>query len=350
MASPIKNNPFDADHHLKYFAEFTRAVEFAGGTTPHMLMVAESANRQKDFQEKLWWAGCYAFVYNYATAEIIRNTWRPGAWKYDELVTWARDNWKGIKFRKERKAARSPERLATCMDTYFQYMITVENREWFVNDTLSSTARYNAAFDDICNEVKYMGRYIAIRWIEVIRRVFNLAMEMPDLRPRDGDHPRKALALMYPEYHDELMGGNSDSEIAVTNDVVEFCKQDMKELYGVSTDYYTMQSLLCEYKQSCLGRKQYPGKSIDTELVYFDKICNDWWGDRLRDNTIMFDVRKTIFPECMLGELQGWTGVRNELGNVLADYGYTWSDYIYDYIKTTDFSSPVYRSNRRTIL
>jgi len=60
------------------------------------------------------------------------------------------------------------------------------------------------AFDDVTSAIKYMGRYIVIRWLEVARRAFNLPhLAMPDLRSKDGDHPRKALALMYPWYMNE---------------------------------------------------------------------------------------------------------------------------------------------------
>ena len=349
MASAIKDNPFSADYHLLYFAEFVKAVQDAGGTTPHMLMTVESARRQKHTYEKLWWAGCYAFVYNYASAEVLYNHWRPGEWTGDALSKWIGENWKGIKFRKERKAARSVARLTTCMQTYYDFMERVPDRDWFRSKNgYSGGERYNAAFEDICNNVKYMGRYIAIRWLEVVRRVFDIDMEMPDLRSRDGDHPRKALALMYPEHLTALMGGNSDAEIAETDEVVEICKEDLRKLYGVKTDYYTMQSLLCEYKQSCLGRRQYPGKSVDSELSYFEKVCTDWWGDAFREQTIMYDVRRTIFPSYMLGEVQGWSGVREELGNVLVDHGYTWSDRVYNYVKTKDFSNPVLRSSKVT--
>lgn len=350
MVAPIKNNPFSADEHLLYFAEFTKAVQYAGGTTPHMLMAAEASRRQEDIREKLWWAGCYAFVYNFATAEVIYNSWAPGEWKYDELVDWARENWKGIKFRKERKAARSPERLATCMTTYAEFADTLQDKEWFMADYLSNEDRYQMAFDDLCDSVKYMGRYIAIRWVEVIRRVFNMNLEMPDLRVKDGEHPRKALALIYPKYEKHLMGGNSESELRISNMVVEYCKEDMYKLYGVETDYYTMQSLLCEYKQSCLGKRQYPGKSVDTALSYFDKVY-EYWGEEAKSESIIYDVRKSIFPEFVLGELHGWHRVRDELGAVLVDYDYTWSDYIYDYMKTDgNFSKPVLRGTRRAIL
>jgi hypothetical protein len=341
MASPIKDNPFTADEHLRFFGEFCLGVQRAGGTTPHMLM-AVKACEGLDVRDQLWRAGCYAFVYNIPTAEVLWRNWQPGEWKHDDLVKWIADNWKGIKFRKERKAARSPERLATCMKSYADYMQLVSEREWFLSDDIEPGKRYADGFEDICKSVKYMGRYIAIRWLEVMRRVYDLPIPMPDLRPRDGDHPRKALALMYPEYMEELMGGNDDQTIEIVNDVVEFCREDLLDVYDLDVDYYTMQSLLCEYKQSALGMRQYPGKSVDTTLKYFKEVY-DYWGQEEAEKTEIWNIRASVFPEFVLGEKSGWDGVRAELGEVLRKYNYTWSDYLYDYAKTTDLANPVRR-------
>lgn len=342
MVSPIKDNPFTAEEHKRYFAEFCLGVQRAGGTTPHMLMAVEST-RKKGIREALWRGGCYAFVYNMATAEIIWKNWDPGEWTHDELVKWIADNWKGLKFRKERKAARSPERLATCMDTYYAYMLKVPYREWFWSDELDPEIRYRMAFDDICDEVKYMGRYIAIRWLEFVRRAFDVDMPMPDIFPKDGDHPRKALALMFPEDEEVLMrGGNCDSAVNTVNLITKVLQAILKKDYSVDIDFYTMQSLLCEYKQSCLGGRQYPGKSVDTAVAYLDKVY-EYWGEDLKAGSEIWQYRKNIFPSFVLGEEQGWNGVRNELGKVLREYGYTWSDYLYDYAKTTDLANPVER-------
>ena len=349
MASPIKNNPFTAEQHLKFFAEFVKGVQLAGGTTPHMLMAVEAASRETSIDEQLWWAGCYAFVYNFASAEIIYQHWSPDIDDHVAVESWLIEHKPGIKRRKERKAVYSAKNLATCMLSYANYLPKVTNREWFLSKDLHGSERYQMAFDDLCKEVKYMGRYIAIRWLEVVRRLYNLDMEMPDLRARDGDHPRKAMALIYPEYESELMGGNTGKDIAVTDTLAFELLETLQHTFKTKTDYYTIQSLLCEYKQSCLGKRQYPGKSVDTALVYWNKIY-EYWGDENKADSIMPNVRRVIFPKETLGELQGWNGVRKELGTVLVNYGYTWSDYVYDYIATEDLSDPVFRYGKRTIL
>jgi len=328
------------EQHLRHFAEFCIGVQLSGGTTPHMLMAAEMARRQDNAEQALWWAGCYCFVYNFATAEVINMHWRQpgavlGAGAGEELREWLAKHWKGIKWRKERKAARSVEKLATCMESYAAFVPRVLAAPWFSpHCDWPERRRYEAAFDAMLADVKYMGRYITIRWIETIGRVFGLPLTMPDLRSKDGEHPRKALSFMYPEAADVLLGGDDDATVAAVDEIVEQCRGDLRRHYGFDLDYYTMQSLLCEYKQSFLRKKQYPGKSVDTALRYWSGV-EEYWRERYSRDSQMWDVRATLFPAFVLGEANGWTSVREELGTTLVDHGYTWSDGIYDYGATT---------------
>lgn len=335
---------FTAEQHRRYFAEFCLGVQAAGGTTPHMLMAVEAASRVgSDERQKLWRLGCYAFVYNFASAEVLWQEFAPDHVTESEVAAWALAHWKGIRFRKERKAARSPERLGDCMATYAAWSRGVGEAPWFRHPERYATGaeRYEAAFEDFCAGNRYMGRYIGIRWLEALSRTYGLDLHMPDIRPRDGPHPRKALALMYPELRDVLNGGDSDDECAVVNRTAETLHEEMKAAYGgLDVDPYTMQSLLCEYKQSVLAQKQYPGKSVDSEMKYRTAI-EDFWG--ATRPTIMWDVRRAIFPAFVLGEVSGWTGARDELGGVLCEYGYTWSDAVYDYRATRTLGEPALR-------
>lgn len=326
------------DKHLYHFAEFCAGVQKAGGATPHLPMVAETAY-DLPLEEQLWRGGCYVFAYNYATAEMLWRTWRPGDWDTPELVQWIRDNWKGLPLRRERKAVRSPEKLAACMESYVDWMYKIEDKEWFTSTSMDPVVRYEAAWDDVIPGVKYVGRYIAIRYLEFLRRVTGVELMMPDIRARDAKFPRQSLALMFPDFSDALLGGNSPEELEAVDFVATACKDQLDQLYGVDVDYYTIQSLSCEYKQSVIGKKQYPGKSLDSELVYWRRVYKHF--SDMSDGTEMFEARERAFPAYALGEKSGWDGARDELTRVLVDHGYTWSDAIYNYSETEDFANPV---------
>lgn len=321
------------DEHFVHLAEFIKGVELAGGTTPHVSMTVESMSRLNDPLEKLWFAGCYALTYNWPAAERLFLEWRPDWITHPDMLLWLEEHWAGLPLRKERKAVFRKPFFAESAVSYVllaKRLLALES--W--PDT------YEGAFNYFCDNTRFMGRYIAIRWLEVMRRAFGTGWEMPDICADGGEHPRKALALIYPGYSEWLLKGNSAVHLRIADAAARQCLLDLQLTYGLETNYYELQSLLCEYKQSALGRKQYPGKSIDTEQDYFDRVYKHW-GQR---DSSFDDVRLKCFPTWALGELAGWHGVRPELGSVLADYGYTWSDAVYDYGKTTDFSAPVKRS------
>lgn len=326
------------EQHLRHLGEFIRGVELSGGTTPHVGMTVAQMDTISDPLEKLWFAGCYALTYNWPTAERIWLEWRPHEVNIPDFYFWAEHNWAGLPLRKERKTVFRKEFFADCATSYTAFA------QWLVTQD-SWPGNYGDAFTMFTSHCRYMGRYIAIRWLEVMRRAFGTGWSMPDVRADGGEHPRKTLALLYPEHSEALLGGNSAAELRVTDADAERCMEDLSVVYGVETNYYELQSLLCEYKQSVLGRKQYPGKSIDTEMDYARRVAAHW-GEQ---GSSFLQVR-SIFPDWSRGELAGWAGVRKELGSVLVDHGYTWSDAVYDYSATTDLANPVRRPGAEDLL
>lgn len=327
------------DEHFLHFAEFVKGVQLSGGTTPHVSMTVEAMSRLEDPREKLWFAGCYALTYNWPAAERIFLEWRPDDFNEIDFLLWTEEHWVGIPLRKERKAVFRKPFFAASLASYLRFM-----------DTFSWPAGYFEAAQEFEAGCKYMGRYISIRWLEVVRRAFDTDWVMPDIHSDGGQHPRKALALIYPRDAAALLGGNTRAELQVSDRAADTCLLELGLQYGIQTDYYTIQSLLCEYKQSILGRKHYPGKSIDTEMDYFRKVYA-YWGPEREQQSSFYSVRTACFPQWALGEVAGWTGVRKELGTVLADHGRTWSDYVYDYPATTDFANPALRNPEvRTIM
>lgn len=324
------------DEHLLHFAEFTKGVELSGGTTPHVIMTVASMARMDDPLEKLWFAGCYALTYNWPTAERIWLEWRPEDFNTADFLMWCEDNWAGVFLRKERKAVFRKPFFTESARSYLEFA------HWLLDqDPWPKT--YMEAFEAFTGRCRYMGRYIGIRWLEVMRRSFKTEWSMTDVRSDGGEHPRKALALLYPEDAPALLGGNSQREVKIADDAADRCLLDMEIEFGLSSSYYELQSLLCEYKQAWLGRKQYPGKSIDTEMDYFRKVY-EYWGPEKEAESTFWSIRKECFPAWSLGEENGWDGVRKELGASLTDYGMTWSDEVFDYGATTDLAHPVLRA------
>lgn len=323
--------------HLQHFSDFVRGVDTAGGTTPHVAMTVEAMRPLEDRLEKLWWAGCYALTYNWPAAERLWQEWRPEAVNELDFLLWLEEHRPGIPLRKERKAIFRLPFFADSATSYAAFATRLAHANYWPED-------YEDAYRLFTGSCRYMGRYIAIRWLEVMRRAFPEecgAWRMPDIRASGGEHPIKAMQLIYPE---QLPMPAKEVPTALADQMADTLLVEMEMEHGLTSDYYEIQSLLCEYKQEWFARKQYPGKSIDTEMDYFRRVY-DYWGAEAEAESIFYDVRQACFPAWSLGEVDDkWWGVRKELGTTLREYGYVWSDARYDYQKTTDLAEPVRRA------
>ncbi len=325
--------------HWKQFAEFVRWERAVGGPDPHLTLVGEMSVNAP-WMERIWRGGCYIGVYNTPGAEQIWTAWPFHTVRLLEraepLIQWLREHWIGIPTRRERRAIRQPEKLGRFLFEYAGFASTLTKRDFAAREDA-----YEALWDRVGN-VYTLGRYVAIKLLEYYNRYCSFPAKIPDIRPRDGWSPREALTLFYPEY-EQLLTNSSDTHenIANINVIAEHGRQYLAEAFGIELDHFLFQVLLCDYKQSAVGHRQYPGRSHDSELGYAATVEAHFGAGASGQ---MFKARAATFPPEALGEQQGWTGVRKELGWVLARHSYTWSDIQFSYLQSREnLAAPVRR-------
>lgn len=308
-------NP-EAWTRFREFIEFEKAV---GGPDPHMAMVIHMSQREST-PEAAWRAGCYIGAYNVPAAQLI---WQAWPWPtiavapQEHVVDWCRSVWP-IPTRRERRSVRTPEQMGRFLWEYGQWVSSILAH--FPDD-------YEAAWE-AADAVYTLGRYVRIKLLEFYRRIGVTDVAMPDVRPRGGWSPREGLALLFPEYGDALGRDDAPERLRLTNTLAAVAKDQ------TGLDYFELQVFLCEFKASWSSHRQYPGRSHDSELDYFRRIPDA--------DPSFLTTRREMFPVRSLGELAGWDGPRKDLGHVLADYGYTWSDLRYNYLASKDdLSKPV---------
>ena len=150
------------------------------------------------------------------------------------------------------------------------------------------------------------------------------------------------MASLFPEHSSWLLVG--DGARTVRN--VEALAQSMlvNECADLDLTWFELQVFLCEYKQALRGKK-YPGRSHDSELGYWHRTRAHFGLRGTSDDVLT--ARAEAFPHEVLGELQGWEGVRPECERTMLDNGYMWTDLRMDYMATKakgDFSKPVMRN------
>lgn len=333
--------------HWKGLAEFARWEMWAGGPDPHMNLTAKMADMDgADWPEKAWRGLCYLGAYVVPTAARIWSEWpweRMQTKDVKKLPAWLATNWEGIVLRRERKCVRSAIKLGKFLISAADWL-----REKIWDKSMSSgwicypldkKSKYEVAWEDALR-IYGMGRYIAMKYLEYGNRHLDFGTEVPDIRPEGGWSPRLSMVLLYPEHANALLGGDSLGELRVVNRCATEGRKRLLAKYKLDLSYYQFQVCLCDYKQSRLGRRQFPGRSQDSELAYERKIA-PYWGDRLDK---MYEARKVLFPGEVLGELNDWDYVRKDLGDCLALHGYTWTDqkFLYNESKS-NLAKPVAR-------
>lgn len=309
-------------------AEFARWEMAAGGPDYHLSLAAEMS-REVPLEERIWRGGCYMAVYNAPYGEVI---WR--AWPLDRvrregegLEPWLRENFPRIAIHRHRRTVKRPEWMHQYLTGYLDLCNQFEEL-------------VEKPFEEVwgaVNNVPRVGRYAAIKLVEYLNRCCGLNSPILDIRPKNGHSPRKTLAALWGE-PGVAEDDNSLEALARVNHLVGETLSYFQGEHGVTLDMFQMQVFLCEYWQSSRG-KQYPGKSVDSELAYAIK-AEAAWGHKSET----WETRKRLSPLVQLGEHQGWDGPRKALEGTLKDHGYTWSDQVYDWgASTSDLANPVRR-------
>jgi hypothetical protein len=335
--------------HWQTFSEFALYELAAGGPDPHMRYVGYEAERlhppnekkiQAHLLERAWMGGVYVAFYNYAAAEQTWNQWpmMEVLLHPEQFRNWMHTSWKGLPTRRERRAVRTPEKMHQCLVAYASWLSKAWNQGLFFTQGYNEFELYELFWQNVSN-LLYFGRYACFKLLEFYRRYCELPIAMPDIRPVGGWSPRETLAMLWPTRAAQLAPKSNDRvTINYTNHVAAETFQELEMRTGLTLDYYLMEVFLCDYKQSYVGKRQYPGRSNDSELGYFAKAAQ-YWGSATKTN--LFAVRSALHPGYPgLGELAGWYGTRDELGTVLAEQGYTWTDWKYRYTPDMDLADP----------
>ncbi len=328
---------FTTEQHWQFLSEFAKWECRAGGPDPHMVLSGEMS-KALPFSERIWRGGCYIAVYNSPYAEVL---WREWSWariqktSEAELFDWLTANFKRITMRRERRCARRPDWMTEYLLGYAKFAVTLPK---IIAGLEGSPEENFEVVWDAALTVPRLGRYVAIKLLEYYRRYCGADIRHPDIRPEGGRSPREMLGYLWPEHPIVAEHDDSDEVLALVNKLVRQTQIRIKDEFGVALDMFQLQVMLCDYKQSWKGLRQYPGRSIDSEMVYALKMEREW-----NTTSEIWPIRKRLFPHEHLGELQGWDTVRKDIAEVLGTQGYTWSDMLYSYKDTKNLARPAKR-------
>jgi hypothetical protein len=319
---------FTPREHFHFLAEFLAYEQALNGPDGHLVTLGPLL-AGASLEERIWRCGLYAAVYNVPTAEAIWQQWSfERALRHrEDFRAWVVDTFPRFSLRRERRAVRTPAKFAACVESLLEW---IPHRPGLWDDEDG----YETAWVSTAN-IYGMGRYIRIKLLEAFHRHAGAAFQLGDIRASGGHSPRAALAMLYPRYEPELTGGDTKSNCAAAEMCARWAREELSERHGLEASWFELQVALCEYKSE-YNRNQYPGRTLDSELVHWEKAR------ALGHESRFLDARAQLFPAEALGERQGWSGRRKDLHECLRTWGYTWSDTKYSYhLSKDDLSRPI---------
>jgi hypothetical protein len=290
--------------HWKTFAAFVQAELKTGGPDPQIAIIAWLGEKLTPAQ-RVWLAGCYA-AHHCVPSAVAVFTEFPDPKEIvahpERLKIWLKKHWKYLPVRNEMRSHRMLAKRHACLLGFAKYAF---NESWRVGT-------YDDLWRRSIDAVPYYNRYMAIKYLEMLRRMVRRDMgHMPDMRAKGGWSPRRTVAMLWPKVP-EL--ADRDDESPPTIQTVELyvrrTQRRLKLHYDTHVSLFQLQVLLCEYREALNGG-YYPGASHDEELTFMAKVAERFpEPDGAVDRVLT--ARSKLFKRRYLGEVSGWIGVREE--------------------------------------
>lgn len=287
--------------HWPLFRKFIRAEKAVGGPDCQFTLMLEHARHwsgQLGDRNMVWLIGCYGAHHcampayevfrTFAREEILRSSGQK------RLRRWLKEHWNALPVRREMRSHRMLDKRWTCLIDFARYADSLRWRK----------GTFDEVWDDSQQQIKYYGRYMAIKVLELLHRTVRPDMPSYDIRARHAWSPRAAMALLYPKQASWL-ADRSRNDPETVESVEIYAQQIYDNLYGhdIHVSMFELQGLLCNYKEMLYGRF-YPGAGHDEDMEYMNAYAQDfdpkpWW-----------KTRRRIFDHRYLGEISGWRGLR----------------------------------------
>jgi hypothetical protein len=164
-------------------------------------------------------------------------------------------------------------------------------------DEFEGTLGWTRTFDWLTN-LPGNGRWAAYKSVEMLQKVAALPIEAADAGHRFSSGPRKGLADLGLD-----VPGNGAAAVRELDDVTAALAADIGE-----SDIAQVETSLCDF-HSLVSGHYYLGHDIDAMLDAF-------LSERLPAGSVTqaaWDARIAAFDDALLGEHNGWTGVRRDL-------------------------------------
>ena len=219
-------------------------------------------------------------------------------------------------FQSDRKYIKMGNRFKDLLELWKTTITSYNNSKWFANGVLD----LQEAIKDVENWYMF-GRFSAFLFLESYATMIGVAVSNTTIDWKNGDTATSGLLNLY---GDDALADEFDRSgvLKVPVDKMDARLSNLAknvEKTGGDTDTTKLETSLCAYRKFYKGSR-YNGYYLDRmleELVWYQRLKPEY-SDLTSE---LYGIRRALFPDEMLGELHGWTGIRKENKKLYMMYG-----------------------------
>ncbi len=310
---------------INVFKEFYKLSMLIGDVDPAYPCLRYIADRHElNLQQRYWLAYLYALSYCATTAYYMFNQFPDYEnVNIERICKWWIQNKEKTYFQTDRRRIKSYNIVDRMIESYMKE-VGQNQHQYYSNFLLNKDPKinYKFAYKGVSN-FYYFGRFSIFNLLQSVRQLTNLNIQPDGLDLKGAQSCRNGLCYaldkkdMMTKINKQKMKNVKIDYRFLQNELIKLY-QSLKKQNAFPVTYWNIETVLCAFKK-IFWKTRYLGYYIDRQLQQINiarqRITKGINWD------IMFEFRKQFFNVELLGQIQGWNGIRKQNMNLYLDCG-----------------------------
>ena len=281
---------------------------------PMLKYVAKALSLDRD--QRFWLAYLYSTCYSAPTAfYMFMNLPRVQELTKADILGWWVKYKDKLVFETDRLRVKTQDQFPRMLMNYKTLVGSSDGLFFDSHRRGTSEQTYDYLYDYLEKNLYYFGRYSLFMYLETIYNLTDFPIWATGLDLKNALSSRNGLCFLLGR--DAWVRHASVKDENLTVEQYAYLQRELKKLFeglrvkypSIPTTYWNLETALCAYKK-LFFRTRYAGYYIDRQLQELSKMQKlsplgaDW--------SLLWKFRREHFDPRVLGELNGWKGIRKE--------------------------------------
>ena len=266
-----------------------------------------------NLEQRYWIAFLYGMTYCAPTTFYIYNEFPDYEnVSISRLKKWWKNNKEKCLFQTDRAKVKNFDLFPKIIKSYINTM------GWSQEDSIKQNKGYEELYSFL-SKIYYFGRFSLFNYTQALWELTNTKYEPTFFDLRQAESCRNGLcrAVNKMQYYTSKKNKVEVNYDELNKDFKKMMKDLNKKFSKMPVNIWNVETTLCAYKKLFLG-KRYLGYYIDRqqgEIIDLQEKVDegvDW--------DILWDFRSEFYDKSVLGEVNGWKGIRKSMMNIFKDF------------------------------